>query len=233
MTGKLERKFLAHYIDVTFGGDTPNYARLGQDLESYSEELNPQVDIRRNILGEQNVTHSGYQVQSSAEPFYAYEGDPLFEQLCLIANERRTGDACITTRVEVLVNQYGTVLWAYREDCWVVPNSVGGDTTGVQIPFTVYNSGNRTAGTWNADTKTFTPISVSLDKNELAISGVGATGTLVATTDPVGGVVTWATSDADIATVSSGTVTAVAVGECTITATYKNVTASCAVTVTE
>ena len=202
-------------------------------METYGEELNPQVEIRRNILGEQNVTHSGYQVQSTAEPFYAYEGDPLFEQLCLIANERRTGDACITTRVEVLVNQYGTVLWAYRENCWLIPNSVGGDTTGVQIPFTVYNSGERTAGTWDAATKKFTPISITLNKNEVAIAGVGTTSTLTATTVPDGGVVEWVSSDETVATVEGGVVTAVAVGQCTITATYKNVSASCAVTVTE
>ena len=160
MKGKLERKFLAHYLDESFGkgeNGATNYVRLGQDLEAYAEELNPQIDIRRNILGEQNVTHSGYQVQSSAEPFYAYEGDPLFEQLAKIANERRTGDDCQTTRVEVLVNYEGEVLWAYRENCWIVPSSIGGDTTGVQIPFTVYNSGDRVEGTWDNDTKTFTP----------------------------------------------------------------------------
>lgn len=163
MTGKLERKFLAHYIDAGFNPDPAatgaalNYVRLGQDLEAYAEELNPQVEVRRNILGEQNVTHSGYQVQSNAEPFYAYAGDPLFEHLSTIANTRGTGEACQTTRVDVLVDAEGTQIWAYREDCWVVPNSVGGDTTGVQIPFTVYNAGNRVAGTWDNTNKTFTP----------------------------------------------------------------------------
>ena len=231
MTGKLERKFLAHYLDVNFGVGTANYVRLGQDLESYGEELNPQVDVKRNILGEQNVIHSGYQVQSSAEPFYAYEGDPLFNQLCLIANERRTGDACMTTRVEVLVNEAGTVLWAYRENCWVVPNSVGGDTTGVQIPFTVYNSGERTAGLWDTTTKAFTPISITLSDSEASIA-VAGTKALTATTVPAGATVTWASSDTDVATVSNGTVTGVAAGTCVVTATYKSVSASCAITVT-
>ena len=44
----------------------------------------------------------------------------------------------------------------YREDVWVVPESVGGDTSGVQIPFTVYNAGNRVKGTFDLTTKTFT-----------------------------------------------------------------------------
>lgn len=151
----MERKYLMHFIDANFGSGTANYVRLGEDLEEYNEELNPQVEVKQNILGDQRVKHSGYQVQSSVEPFYAYENEPLFAKLAAIANERKTGDDCKTTKVDVLVDENGTQIWAFREDVYVVPNSVGGDTSGVQIPFTVYNAGNRTAGTWNASTKTF------------------------------------------------------------------------------
>jgi len=153
---KIERKYLAHFIDASFGGETPNFVRLGKDLEEFIEELNPDVEVKKNILGEQNVVHNGYEVQSEVDPFYAYTGDPLYEQLAMIANERKTGDDCKTTKVDVLLNEDGTVEWAYREDVYVVPNSVGGDTSGVQIPFTVYNAGNRVAGTWDTTTKTFT-----------------------------------------------------------------------------
>ena len=156
--GRMERKYLAHYIDANMSnGVATNYTRLGKDLEAYAEELNPQVDVRRNILGEQNVIHNGYQVQSSAEPWYADQSDPMFQPLSDIANGRLTGEDCKTTRVEVLVDESGTEIWAYREDCWIVPNSVGGDTSGVQIPFNVYNAGNRVAGSFNTSTKEFTP----------------------------------------------------------------------------
>lgn len=153
---KIERKYLAHFIDAGFG-DTVNYVRLGKDLEEYNEELNPDVEINKNILGEQTVQHNGYEVQSEVEPFYAREGDALFTQLCTIANERKTGDACKTTKVDVLLSENGTVVWAYREDCYVVPNTVGGDTSGVQVPFTVYNDGNRVSGTWDTKNNSFTP----------------------------------------------------------------------------
>lgn len=153
---KIERKYLAHFIDAGFG-DTVNYVRLGKDLEEYNEELNPDVEINKNILGEQTVQHNGYEVQSEVEPFYAREGDALFTQLCTIANERKTGDACKTTKVDVLLSESGTVVWAYREDCYVVPNTVGGDTSGVQVPFTVYNDGNRVSGTWDTKNNSFTP----------------------------------------------------------------------------
>lgn len=57
------------------------------------------------------------------------------------------------------------------------------------------------------------------------------TGTLVATTAPAGGAVTWATSNALVATVSNGIVTPVGNGSCTITATSGDRSASCVVTV--
>lgn len=154
---KYERKYLAHFIDAAFNSEKPNYIRLGDDLEEYNEELNPDVTIKKNILGEQSVQHNGYEVQSEVEPYYAYDGDPLFERLAKIANERLTGDDCITTKVDVLLSDDVTVVWAYREKVWVVPKSFGGDTSGVQIPFTVYSAGERVKGTWNIETKTFTP----------------------------------------------------------------------------
>ena len=166
---RIERKYLAHYIDKNFvkpgtqNAGTPDYVRLGKDLEAFAEELNPQVSVQQNILGEQNVIHQGYQVQSTDDPFYAEEGDPLFEQLKLIAEERRTGDACITTRVDVLLTESNLsgntagVYAAWREDCWVVPNSYGGDTSGVQIPFTIYNAGNRVKGTFTLASREFAP----------------------------------------------------------------------------
>lgn len=76
---------------------------------------------------------------------------------------------------------------------------------------------------------------VTLDKSTLSLTVGGTTGSLSATVAPVGSTVTWTSSDTSIATVSSGTVTAVKAGSCTVTAsiTVDGVTyvADCAVTV--
>ena len=154
---KIERKYLAHFLDASFGAEPVDYVRLGQDLEEYNEELNPDVEASKNILGEQSVKHNGYEVSSEVEPFYAHYDEPLFEKLAEIANERKTGDDCVTTKVDVLLSESGDCVWAYREKVWVVPNSIGGDTSGVQIPFTIYNAGERVKGTFDIATKTFTP----------------------------------------------------------------------------
>ncbi|MBE6520955.1 MAG: hypothetical protein E7Z68_07615 [Thermoplasmata archaeon] len=76
---------------------------------------------------------------------------------------------------------------------------------------------------------------VSLDKTSLNLE-VGGTSTLVDTVSPSDATnknVTWSTSNASVATVSSGKVTAVSVGEATITVTTEDgkKTATCKVTV--
>lgn len=76
---------------------------------------------------------------------------------------------------------------------------------------------------------------ITLDKSTLSLTVGGATGSISATVSPAGSTVTWKSSDTAIATVSSGTVTAVKAGTCTVTAsiTIDGVTysADCAVTV--
>ncbi|MBP5378002.1 MAG: hypothetical protein J6Y64_00485 [Ruminococcus sp.] len=177
MSVKAERKYLAHYIDINPLGDqssavndTTNYVRIGKDLEEYNENLNPDVSTQKNILGENNVIHNGFDVSSDVDPFYVRLDDDtpedLATKLMYIANERLTGAGTQTTKVDVLVDSSGTVIWAYREDIVIVPNSVGGDTSGIKVPFSIYNDGSRTSGTWNTSTKTFTPASESTDEDD-------------------------------------------------------------------
>lgn len=161
---KAERKYLAHFIDSSFGG-TVAYVRLGKGIEELNIELNPDIVTRKDITGEQSVTHNGYEASSEVEPYYYEYDDALSEKIYDIAMKRLTGDACKTTVVDVLLKPGATedaaptVVSAYREDAIVVPNSVGGDTSGVQIPFTIHRDGNRTAGTFDLKTKAFTPAS--------------------------------------------------------------------------
>lgn len=162
----IERKYLAHYLDAKFDTtyEGAEYVRLGKHLEEYSEELNPDVEVSKNILGEQSVRHSGYEIQGDVEPFY-YEDydDALSNKIMELVNTRATGDKCRTSMVDVLLKPADedpetaepTVVWAYREDVYVIPNSAGGDTSGIQIPFTIYKAGNRKKGTWTVASKTF------------------------------------------------------------------------------
>ena len=79
--------------------------------------------------------------------------------------------------------------------------------------------------------------SITLDKDTLALTVGGDAGSLSATTVPAGQTVTWTSSDDEVATVAAGSVSPVAAGSATITATItvegQNYTDTCAVTVTE
>ena len=159
---KLERKYMAHYLNAHFAKDSEgdaSYVRLGKDLEEYSPELSANVEKKNNILGQTSITIDSYQKQGEVSPYYAEKGDPLFEKLQAIIDGDLVLDDLKTDIVEVKLWESGTsgTFPAVREECYVEVSSYGGDTTGYQIPFNVHYTGVKTKGTFNTSTKAFTP----------------------------------------------------------------------------
>lgn len=160
---KIERKFLAHYINVTPNTESETYHRLGKDLEELSIELSPEVNTRKNILGETSTDISSYEVSSSVEPYYANEGDGLHAFLQDIIDERKVLDDVKTDVIEVHLweeteNNSG-IFTAYKESAMIEVTSYGGDNTGYQIPFNIHYCGDRVKGNFNTKTKAFTSAS--------------------------------------------------------------------------
>lgn len=167
---KAERKYLAHYLDGNFDltyVDT-NYVRIGKDLEEFVVELSPNIETKANILGENSVLHTGYETTASADPVYYEYDDTLTEKIMEIAMLRKSADSCKTSYVEVLLkpgttsSDAPTVVRAVREDVLLIPTSYGGDTSGVQVPFTINFNGNRVEGDWDIESRTFTPTGTPL-----------------------------------------------------------------------
>lgn len=159
----IERKYLGHFIDEAFDTTyaTTSYVRLGEDLEEYSIEMNAETEEKTNILGETSFKVKGYKPQASVSTYYAKEGSVLYAKLKAIIDNRSTGAALNTSVVDVImsVDESGNITAGedtYREDVTVVPQSLGGGTDGVQIPFEIHYVGNRTKGTFDLKTKTFT-----------------------------------------------------------------------------
>ena len=161
ITGKIKRKYMAHYIDSAPVAGPAAYIRLGSDLEEYNVEMNANVETKTNILNESVTSIDGYEPQASVEPYYAVIGDPLFARLQKIVDERQTLDDLKTKTVEVHLWEEDAVKTgsyvAYQEDAIIEVVSYGGDTTGYQIPFNIHNVGNRVKGLFALATKTFTP----------------------------------------------------------------------------
>ena len=153
---KIERKYLAHYINVAQEGE-PVYERLGQDLETFAPEMSAQVETKRNILGESAVVISGYEKSGAVEPYYADSESGLFERLQTIIDEDLVLEKLRTDVVEVkLWKEQDGKYEAIREEAYIAVNSYGGDTTGYQIPFTLHYTGKKVKGTFDVATRTFT-----------------------------------------------------------------------------
>ena len=155
---KIERKYLAHFINTAAPGEEAAYERLGKDLEEYSPEMSAQVDTKKNILGETSVLISSYEKTGAVEPYYAESGSGLFERLQGIIDEAKVLDDVKADIVEVKLweDAEGTAYPAIREECYIEVTSYGGDTTGYQIPFTVHYTGAKVKGTFDVSTKVFT-----------------------------------------------------------------------------
>ena len=159
---KLEREALMHFLDSTFNNSesSPSWFLIGKDIEEMSVELNPDTETTKNILGETTVKDNGYEPSMSADPYYANPDDSIYEKLRDIAMNRKKGDSCKTRLLEVIVeNTSDSSHKAWIEDVIVKPQSYGGDTAGVAIPFDILFNGNRQEGTVtiSSGTPTFTP----------------------------------------------------------------------------
>ena len=156
---KIQRKYMAHYLNAAFGTEPASYCRLGADLEEYSPEMTANVEKKQNILGQTSVVIDGYQKQGEVTPYYAEDGDPLFAKLQAIIDGDLVLDDLKTDIVEVKLwdEDDAGAYPAVKEECYVEIVSYGGDTTGYQIPFNVHYTGVKTKGTFAVDTKTFTP----------------------------------------------------------------------------
>ena len=155
---KIERKYMAHFLNAAFGSGTASYCRLGNDLEEYSPELSANVEKKNNILGQTSVTIDSYQKQGEVAPYYAEKNDPLFEKLQAIIDGDLVLDDLKTDIVEVKLWSKDTAgaYPAVREECYIEIVSYGGDTTGYQIPFNVHYTGVKTKGSFDPTAKKFT-----------------------------------------------------------------------------
>ena len=148
---KIERKYMAHFLNGAKPGEEAVYERLGQDLEEFAPEMSAQVETKKNILGESSVVISGYEKTAAVEPFYAQAGSTLFNRLQEIID----GDLVLD---DLKADVVDVKLWdedengaypAVKETVYLEVTSYGGDTT-------LHYTGEKVKGSFNLSTKTFT-----------------------------------------------------------------------------
>lgn len=158
---KLKRSAHLLYVDATYGGATPTWFLVGKDIEELEIDLGADVESKTNILDETSVELNGYEPSIEVSPYIANPEDSIYEKLKAAAMDRVMDDAhCKSKFLEVIVEDPEAKSHsAWMQECYVVPQSVGGDTTGLQIPFNIHPMGERTPGSVALANRvpTFTP----------------------------------------------------------------------------
>ena len=140
-------KLKREHIIFAASWDGETWEALGKDNDDLSMELNPDTESSKNVLGESTFTHSGYEPEVGVDPYYADPDRTLYEKMLKNAIERKYGDEDIKGQFAIcyfdeankdLESMTGD---AYVQPAYLVPESIGGDTAGAAIPFTVHPVG--------------------------------------------------------------------------------------------
>ena len=130
-------------ITVTFLAASGGWEALGKDDDDLSKELNPDTETKKNVLGEATFTHKGYEPSVDVDTYYADPNRILYAHLLDIAmQEKSSEEDCIGYFAEAFftsVNEQSRTMtgYCYVRRAWLVPESIGGDTAGLGIPFTI------------------------------------------------------------------------------------------------
>lgn len=146
---KLDREALAHYLDYSFARkiESATWEIIGDGIEEMTVELNPDTETKKDVIGQTKTVDNGYEPSMDADPYYADPEKQLYPKIRDIALDRLKGDKCKTLMLEVIVEDTdATNHLAYVQEVMVKPQSYGGDTSGVNIPFNVSEDGKRTKG---------------------------------------------------------------------------------------
>lgn len=130
-------------ISVDYTAASGGWEALGKDDDDLSKDLNPDTETTKNVLGETTFTHKGYEPSVDMDTYYADPARILFDHLLEIAMEEKYGGTdCIGYFAEAFftsVDEQAHTMtgYCYVRKAWIVPQSVGGDTAGLGIPFTI------------------------------------------------------------------------------------------------
>lgn len=130
-------------IVVTYTAASGGWEALGKDVDSLTKDLNPDTENSKNVLGETTFEHKGYQSTVSMDTYYMDPGRLMYSHLLDVAMQEKysQGDLLgyFAEAYFTSVNEAANTMsgYCYVRQAWFVPQSVGGDTSGLSIPFTV------------------------------------------------------------------------------------------------
>lgn len=137
---RLERKRFMQFLSLT--GEAGSWEPLGKDTDDLSKELNPDTENSKNVLGEATFKIKGYEPEIAVDTYYLTEESAVGAKVRENAILEKYGDTDLKGKLceahFSAVNEDGTMSGsAYVRDCYIIPQSIGGDTSGYNIPINV------------------------------------------------------------------------------------------------
>ena len=156
-------------ITIVYTAANGGWEALGKDVDNLSKELNADTENTKNVLGETRFEHKGYQSTIGMDTYYMDPGRLMYAHLLDVAlTEKYDEGSLLGYMAEAYftsVNEEAQTMsgYCYVRRAWIVPQSVGGDTAGFAIPFTVNPQGGmeKKAITYDMVTNTATVTDLS------------------------------------------------------------------------
>lgn len=147
---KVERKLHMVFVNVGESSGSPEWELQGRGVEDASIEYNMDVERTTDILGRSDTTISAAKPQMNFDPNTLRVGQKLNSKLVDILRRGATSELGAFQVLIVYMFLSAAGSGSYEADqydnCSIVPTSMGGSDY-VGLPFDLYLSGDRTAGT--------------------------------------------------------------------------------------
>lgn len=143
---------------VTETAGEKSYEAIGKDNDELTREMNNEVESKENVLGETSTEITKAPQVTTVDPIYYRDDSKLAKKLHDIEWNDLDGDDLEEEFMEVDKTQETSGEYAaFLQKGKIDLKSVGGDTKGLAYPFDINWVGKKTYGTFNPETKTFTP----------------------------------------------------------------------------
>lgn len=167
--GAFERKDHITFIDVGFesidkdgvkyaADHTQEWIAVGEDNDELTRERNDETDSTKNVLGKTSISMTAGAQTTEVDPHKLRASDKLSYLLYMINKYDLLEDKAKVIGMEVTYadKQADETYGAWTEGAIIQLNSWGGDTSALGTPFVLNWDGDKTHGTFNTKTKTFT-----------------------------------------------------------------------------
>ncbi len=157
---KIKRSRFGLFLNTAPEEDEPVWSLVGEGVTELTVAYNPQTSEVVYINQDSGTTDVESYKPTIETPMTAIKGDEVFEFVDGLRRGRKVLDECVTQCVMVyLYEEEQAGAWpAEQNNCAIQIDEFGGaGGESTKLTFTINLQGDAVQGTFNPDTKTFTP----------------------------------------------------------------------------